>query len=172
MPLGPIDPQERPQAKDSPIAPPFPDILVASGRRAVAYLRHVRQASGGKTFTVFLKDPRTGAKTADLIWVPEHDQLRGSNVIVTLTPPHRISQARLAAAREAPDPRLAGLKHPRVAVLAGGDSRHHHFTPEDADRFVAALGAACGKRGEPHDHPIEAHTGRGSPHLARLGGTA
>ncbi len=139
MPWGPIDPAERPERPGSPLRPPFPDLLIASGRRAVPALRRVRAASGGRTFTVFLKDPRTGAGTADLIWVPEHDRLRGPNVLATVTPPHRVSAERLAAAREAPDPRLAGLPRPRVAVLAGGPSRHHRFTPADIARFTGQL---------------------------------
>ena len=60
MPWGPIDPRERPGAPSSPLAPPFPDLLIGSGRRAVAYLRYVKRATGGRTYTVFLKDPRTG----------------------------------------------------------------------------------------------------------------
>jgi uncharacterized protein len=34
MPRGPIDPAEAPDRPGSPIAPPFPDICIASGRRA------------------------------------------------------------------------------------------------------------------------------------------
>ncbi|WP_375461924.1 mitochondrial fission ELM1 family protein [uncultured Enterovirga sp.] len=139
MPWGPLDPREAPGRPGSPIAPPFPDLVIASGRRAIPYVRRIKQASGGRTFTVILKDPRTGAGSADLIWVPEHDALRASNVIVTLTAPHRISAERLATVRGAPDPRLAGLSHPRVAVLVGGDSRHHRFTPADTERFASDL---------------------------------
>ena len=143
MPWGPVDPRERPGAPDSPLAPPFPDLLIASGRRAVAYLRHVKRASGGRTYTVFLKDPRTGPKAADFIWSPSYDRLRGPNVLTTLTPPHRVSMQRIAAARAEPDPRLACLPHPRVAVLAGGNSRHHRFTEEDIARFVRHLTAVA-----------------------------
>jgi mitochondrial fission protein ELM1 len=139
MPWGPVDPAERPGASNSPLSPPFPDLLIASGRRAVPYLRFAKRASGGRTFTVFLKDPRTGAGTADLLWVPEHDRLRGPNVISSLTPPHGVSASRLAAARADPDPRLAALPHPRVAVLAGGKSRHHRFKDADAERFLRQL---------------------------------
>jgi uncharacterized protein len=139
MPYGPIDPFEAPGRKGSPIAPPFPDVVIASGRRAVPYVRRVRQASRRRSFTVFLKDPVAGARTADLIWVPEHDALRGPNVIATMTPPHRFTAARLAAARAAPDPRLAGLPRPRVAVLAGGPSKHYRFDAEDAAQFLALL---------------------------------
>ncbi|MBA1158409.1 mitochondrial fission ELM1 family protein [Microvirga mediterraneensis] len=139
MPRGPIDPRERPGAPGSPVAPPYPDLLVASGRRAVAYLRFVKKASGGQTYTVFLKDPRTGPDTADFIWSPEYDRLRGPNVLNTLTPPHRISAGKLEAARARPDPRLASLPRPRVSVLAGGNSRHHRFTDEDVARFLRHL---------------------------------
>jgi hypothetical protein len=143
MPWGPIDPRERPGAPGSPLALPYPDLLIASGRRAVAYLRFVKKASGGRTYTVFLKDPRTGPGTADLIWSPDYDRLRGPNVLNTLTPPHRISPQRLEAARARPDPRLAHLPHPRVAVLAGGSSRHHRFTQADTARFIGHLTAVA-----------------------------
>jgi mitochondrial fission protein ELM1 len=139
MPWGPIDPRDAPGRWGSPIAGPYPDLVIASGRRAAPYLRALKRASGGRAFTVFLKDPRSGARTADLIWVPEHDRLRGENVLVTLTPPHRVSPQRLEAARRSPDPRLAALASPRVAVLAGGTSRHHRFSDADIARLMADL---------------------------------
>ena len=139
MPYGPIDPRDAPDKPASPIAPPFPDIAIASGRRAVAYLRQIKRASQGRTFTVFLKDPRIGTKAADLIWVADHDDLRGDNVVVTVSGPHRFSQERLAAARADPLPDIAALAHPRVAVLAGGDSRHYRFNDLDVIRFVDGL---------------------------------
>jgi mitochondrial fission protein ELM1 len=144
MPWGPVDPRERPGAAGSPLALPFPDLLIASGRRAVAYLRYVKRASGGRTYTVFLKDPRTGPETADFIWSPSYDRLRGPNVLTTLTPPHRVSTQRIEAARARPDPRLVQLPHPRIAVLAGGNSRHHRFTEGDIARFIRHLTTLAG----------------------------
>jgi mitochondrial fission protein ELM1 len=139
MPFGPIDPREAPGRPDGPLAGPLPDLLIASGRRSVPYVRAVKRASGGRTFTVILKDPRTGPSVADLLWVPEYDRLRGPNVIVTLTSPHPVSPNALAAARKNPDPRLAPLGKPRVAVVVGGNSRHHRFTRADIGRFVEQL---------------------------------
>lgn len=139
MPWGPIDPRDAPARPGSPIAPPFPDLLVASGRRAVPYIRAVKRASRGRTYTVVLKDPRTGMGAADLIWAPAHDRLRGPNVIVTATAPHRITAARLEEARRCPDPRLAALGRPLVAILVGGDSHHHRFTAGDVARLAADL---------------------------------
>ena len=135
-PYGPIDPRDAPSRPDSPIAPPYPDILIAAGRRTVPYLRHMRRASNGETFTVFVNDPRTGASTADVIVAPRHDALEGENVIRPLTPANRITAALLATARENPDPRIAALPGSRVAFLIGGNSRHFRFTEQDAARLA------------------------------------
>ncbi len=127
-PHAPVAPHDAPQRPSSPIAGPFPDILLAAGRQTVPYLRRVREESRGKTFTVFVKDPYTGPQTADVIWVPEHDALRGDNVIVTTTPANRIGRL-LPELRRAPaDARIAALPHPRVAMLLGGASGNHRFT--------------------------------------------
>jgi mitochondrial fission protein ELM1 len=138
-PRGPADP------RDKVLNAPWPDLAIATGRRAVPALRAVKRRSGRKTFTVFLRDPRIGARAADLIWVPAHDALRGPNVIVTDIGPHPVSPARLAAARKDPDRRLSRLPVPRAAVLVGGDSRHGRFPEEDARALLAGLERLAGE---------------------------
>ena len=140
MPWGPIDPAEAPGRANSPIAPPFPDIVIASGRRTVAYLRRIRKDGRSRVLTVYLKDPSTGAEAAEAIWVPAHDKLRGANVTVTLTSPHRISPERLADARMR-QPTWLKVGKPTIGVLLGGDSQHHRFTPVDITTLVGALTA-------------------------------
>ncbi|WP_176082979.1 mitochondrial fission ELM1 family protein [Martelella sp. HB161492] len=119
MPRGPIPLRHRSGAADSPIAPPFPDIAIASGRRLVAYLRAIRKASGGRTFTVFLKDPRVAPSFADLIWVPAHDGLRGDNVFVTDTAPHRLTHEGLNEALQAQVWPFMQQPAPRLALILG-----------------------------------------------------
>ena len=138
MPWGPVDPAEAPGKADSPIAPPWPDIVIASGRRTVAYLRRIRKESGGRTLTIYLKDPSTGADTAETIWVPLHDRLRGENVLATLTSPHRISPERLAEARSQ-NPPWHRPSRITAGVLLGGNSRNHRFTDQNITEFVARL---------------------------------
>lgn len=132
-PFGPADPREA--GAGGGLAAPWPDIAIAAGRLTIPALRHVKRASGGRVFTVCMQDPRVGVRAADAIWVPEHDSLRGGNVIVTLTSPHGLGAEALDAARRAPDPRVAALAAPRVAMILGGPSAHHRFEPAD----IAAL---------------------------------
>lgn len=147
-PYGPLDWRDLPARRTSPIAPPFPDIAIASGRRTVPYLLAIKKASGGRTFTVFSKNPYRGLGAADVIFAPAHDTLRGDNVITSLTSPHRLTKEQFASARQAPDPRLAGLPAPRVAMILGGPSNQYSVTQADADRLAAIatqlLGEGCG----------------------------
>ncbi|MDX7951960.1 mitochondrial fission ELM1 family protein [Lichenihabitans sp. Uapishka_5] len=135
-PYGPVDWRDAPHRPGSPITKPFPDIAIASGRRTVPYLLALKQASGGRTFTVFSKDPYRGRGAADVITVPAHDALRGDNVIATLTSPHRLTEAGFASARATPDARLATLPEPRIAMILGGPSGRIDITAADADTLA------------------------------------
>lgn len=142
-----IDPREAPGREGGPLAGTMPDLVIASGRRAAPYLPAIKRQSDGHTFTVFLKDPRTSAAIADFLWVPEHDRLRGPNVMTTPLSPHRVSPTVLRLLRMPPLPaRIAGLPSPRVAVLIGGNSKDFTFTEADVARFGAAL-EALGRSG-------------------------
>ncbi len=43
--------------KGDPVAPPWPDILIATGRPSILPALHVKGQSGGRTFMVQLQDP-------------------------------------------------------------------------------------------------------------------
>jgi uncharacterized protein len=147
-PYGPPDPRDGLGRTDGNFGPPWPDIAIATGRLSIPYIRRLRRLAGRSTFTVVLQDPKTGPRTADLIWVPEHDRRRGDNVITTLTAPHSFSPARMAELARVEPPWLRGLPHPRVAVILGGKNAVYKFTEGDDDRFeaslrsIAALGAS------------------------------
>lgn len=138
MPYGPVNPFAKLDTPDDPLRPPFPDIAIASGRRAVAYLRSLKQRAPD-CLTVFLKDPLTGLKAADLIWVPGHDQLRGPNVLVSDTGPHRITQTMLTEKRANPLPQIADLPQPRLSIVLGGPARKTAYSSQDVSNLVKAL---------------------------------
>lgn len=137
-PWGPVEPAHRPGAPASPIAPPFPDLLIASGRRAIPYARCVKQASGGTCFIVIMKNPRIAPRLADFIWAPAHDRLDGENIFTTLTSPHGLA-GRLAAARAAPSGPIAQLPRALLGVFLGGPSGGARYDGRAADRLADAL---------------------------------
>ena len=117
---------------------PWPDLLIAGGRKAIAAARFIKKASNGKTFTVFVQDPRINTKHFDLVIAPEHDPARGENVFVTAASPNRITNQKLQNAKEK-FPAFAEMKSPRVAVLIGGDSKAHTLTTDIMQRLASQL---------------------------------
>ena len=113
-----------------PLTPPWPDLVIASGRKAIAAARYIKRKSRGKTLTVQIQDPRISPKYFDLIAVPEHDPTRGKNVIVTHAAPNRITTERLDTARQDfPNP-FDHFPKPIVSVLIGGNSKAYKMPPE------------------------------------------
>jgi uncharacterized protein len=138
-PWGPVAPGEKFGTAGSSFQPPWPAVAIATGRLSIPYIRRLRREAGAGLFSVVLQDPKTGPRTADLIWVPQHDRRRGANVITTPTAPHSFTSARLEGLRASVPAAIAALPSPRVAVVLGGKNGVYRFTDPDDDRLQAAL---------------------------------
>lgn len=134
-----LDPDERYSEHGSTLVPPWPDIAIAAGRRTIPYLRALRRASEGATFTVILQHPHTRLDIADLIWCPAHDRPNGVNAISTLTSPHCMRPHDLAALRRAPCAQIEALGRPLAAVLLGGPNHVYKFGAAALERLAGCL---------------------------------
>ncbi|MEB1610972.1 ELM1/GtrOC1 family putative glycosyltransferase [Xanthomonas campestris pv. campestris] len=109
-----------------------PALAIGCGRQAALATRLLR-ARGSRV--VQLLDPRLDPRHWDLLIVPEHDGLRGANVLTLLGSLHPVDDAWLAAGRAA-FVALGALPGPRVALLIGGPTAQLPWTTE-------ALAALC-----------------------------
>ena len=80
MPYGPIPFMHQPRFESSPIHGDLPSMIIASGRRTVAYVKHLK-CKNPDIKTVFLKGPKTAYHYFDVIWAPWHDNLNQPNAI-------------------------------------------------------------------------------------------
>ncbi|MFN4283992.1 MAG: mitochondrial fission ELM1 family protein [Alphaproteobacteria bacterium] len=123
-------------ASRASLAPPWPDIVIATGRRLGGVARWIKRRAAQdrhRTFLVQMMDPQYGRRDFDLIAAPRHDRLvPRENVVTTLGAPTRVTPERLAAEADRWRDRLAALPRPRVALLVGGSTGKRRFTPEMA----------------------------------------
>lgn len=138
-------------ASRAALAPPWPDLVIATGRRlgAVArWIKHQARGAGHATRLVQIMDPVTGRGAYDLIAAPRHDLVSPrANLFETVGAPHRITAARLTAEGDRWRSTLAGLPAPRIAVLVGGATQHRAFAPvlaAELGRLASKLAAAHG----------------------------
>ncbi len=120
------------------LAAPWPDLVVAAGRRTAPVALNIKQKSGGKTFLAQIMYPGdSGAEDFDLIAVPRHDQMPPQPNLLEITgAPHRVTASVLADAAAQWRDRLAHLPAPCIALIVGGSTKRRTFT----DAMAAELG--------------------------------
>jgi mitochondrial fission protein ELM1 len=123
------------------LAPPWPDLFIGCGRQSAVAALAVKRASGGATLLAHVQDPRFARGRFDLLLIPEHDRLRGPNVLVTHGAVHRVTPEKLAAAAAAWAPLLAAVPQPRVAVLIGGNNKVFQLDLATLGRLADQLAA-------------------------------
>lgn len=121
------------------LMPPWPDVMIGTGRLAVGPNLAIRRASGGRTFSVQVQDPKVALDNFDVVVAPAHDRLRGPNVIETRGSLHGLTDAKLAAAAARFAAAVEHLPRPRVTVLIGGNSRTHRLTRRNARNLARDL---------------------------------
>ena len=127
--------------RDAAIAPPYPDLVLASGRQAAAHARYIGYRSGGRSFIAFFQKPAIDPRHFDFVWAPSHDRLHGSNVTSTLLSPHLLTQETLRNEAEKWRARAltdCGTRTP-VAVLIGGPNSAYAFTMDEFERLVTHI---------------------------------
>lgn len=144
-------------------APPWPDLVIASGRKAIAAANYIKQKSP-HTFITILQDPRVNTKKFDLVAVPTHDPSRGDNIIQTFGAPNRLTPKKLIEAKSAFPTFEVQIKKPRVAVLIGGSNKIYTLTDQIMDGFIEKLKSLS----ESYGLMITASRRTGEANLTRL----
>ena len=123
----------------SQIEPPWPDLMIAAGRATLPIAIQMRRWSQGRTFVVQIQDPRTPLHFYDLVAPPNHDRVKGENVVSITGSPHRLTPARLKTDYKAFAQAIDPLPQPRVAVLVGGRSKAFDLSQERAAAIANSL---------------------------------
>jgi mitochondrial fission protein ELM1 len=133
-----------------PVALPFPDLLIATGRHSIPaslYARRETLAARTRTLTVQLQNPVIDPSRFDLVVVPRHDGLTGPNVMTTRGALHRVTPEMLKREAEKFLPTVAHLPSPRIAVLIGGSNAVYHLTPREIVPLTQQLASLVKEKG-------------------------
>lgn len=154
-PLGALPKDQREK-----LTAPWPDIWIASGRRSIPYSLLAKRAAGDRTLIVQTQDPRVPLRHFDLVLPPEHDAVKGRNVLALLGPPTYWSAQEIAdAAARFPD--LARASGRKLLVSIGGNSKTHRMT----DAKVAEIDQTLRRLGS--EYALWITVSRRSPDAAR-----
>jgi hypothetical protein len=142
-----LDPLRFLGKESDPLTPPWPDVVISTGRLTVAPALAIKRASGGKVFNIRIQSAYTAYNEFDVIVTPRHDQFVHPHGIQTIGSMHSLTHERLAAAAEKFAPQFAHLPRPLVGVSIGGSNACYDITPEIGRQLgeqLARMSAATG----------------------------
>jgi hypothetical protein len=107
--------------RSAPLGPPWPDVVLSSGRYTVPVARWIGRRSGGRTRLVHLGRVGASPDRFDLVLaMPQYGVAPGPKVFAARLPFNRIAPAGLEEAAARWRPRLGHLPRPWIALLVGG----------------------------------------------------
>ena len=104
------------------------DLVISCGRKSVIPSVIIKKKNAN-IFTIHIQDPKVNYKNFDVIIAPEHDELKGENVISSKGSIHYITQSEIEKAKNY----LVNKFHNEnvVSLILGGPSKYYSFSNED-----------------------------------------
>ena len=135
-------------AASSPLAPPWPDLVIGAGRRSVPVAEDIRRRAGGATRLVQLGRPRVDLARFDLvITTPQYRLPERPNVLHLTLPMHAPDAEARRRAAGVWGPKLAALPRPWIALLVGGSAKPFVLDAPAAHRLAAEVNALAAAEG-------------------------
>jgi uncharacterized protein len=136
------------RGRSDPLEPPWPDLILTSGRRPANVALWIREQSGGHTRIVLVGKPSTRPDDYDLVVYSAENQFPPlANLQAISLPLMRVDETQIAQAAAEWAPRFRELPRPLIAVLVGGPTGPFVFNPSTTRRLLDYLERIIGETG-------------------------
>ncbi len=126
-------------ADSDDLSPPWPDLVVSCGRRSAPLALAIKKQSGSKSFCVHIQNPILNQASFDLIVAPEHDHLKGINVISTKGAIHKVTPQKLEEGIKEHGSLFQDLPRPYSTVLLGGTTNRYKMPREALEDLIQKI---------------------------------
>ena len=104
-------------------------VIISCGRKSVIPSIALKKRLGNDIFTIHIQDPKVSHKHFDLIISPEHDNIRGENIITTKGAIHYLSKKEINEnSKYLP---LNNEKKKLVAFIIGGPNKYYSYSEKE-----------------------------------------
>ncbi len=134
----------------SAIKSPWPDLVIASGRRSALVARFIKNKNPNKCRLIQIMYPgSTAIEDFEIVAVPNHEKgiAEKDNFFSIVGAPHSIDENKLASARNHWDRKFSVLKKPMIGLVVGGPTKRKPFTQAMASKLATQSANAVNKLG-------------------------
>ena len=103
-------------------------IVISCGRKSVIPSAALKKRFGNEIFNIHIQDPKVSYKHFDLIISPEHDKIKGDNVLTTKGSIHYLTKKEIAD--NSKYLQLDKGKKQVVAFIIGGPNKYYNYSEE------------------------------------------
>ncbi len=113
-------------------------VIISCGRKSVIPSIALKKRLGNEIFTIHIQDPKVSFKHFDLIISPEHDNVKGDNVINTKGAIHYLTKKEIKENSNYLDINLDKKKQ-IVSFIIGGPNKYYDYSDQELHKLFTKV---------------------------------
>ena len=112
-------------------------VIISCGRKSVIPSIALKKRLGKEIFTIHVQDPKVSLKHFDLIISPEHDNIKGDNVLTTRGAIHYLTKKEIKDNSNYLD--IKKEKRKLVAFIIGGPNKYYNYNDQAIQQLFTKI---------------------------------
>ena len=113
------------------------NVVISCGRKSVIPSIYLKQKYKNKIMNIHIQDPKVSLNNFDFIVAPEHDQLKGNNVIITKGAIHYLRDKELNENQNYLRSKI--IKEKVVSFIVGGPNKYYDYNDTTIDKVFLKI---------------------------------
>ena len=115
------------------------DLIISCGRKSVIPSIHLKKNSKKKVFNIHIQDPKVNFNNFDFIVAPEHDSIKGQNVINTKGAIHYLTDNEIVKNKDYLDSFIKKDQREICSLILGGPTKYYDYSLENMKNIFFIL---------------------------------
>ena len=115
------------------------DIIISCGRKSVIPSIHLKSVSNKKIFNIHIQDPKVDLKHFDFIVAPEHDAMKGQNVISTRGAIHYLTENEINENKDYLNSFIKKDERKIWTLIMGGPTKYYDYSPKNINNIFKKI---------------------------------
>ena len=112
-------------------------VIISCGRKSVIPSIALKKRLGKEIFTIHIQDPKVSLKHFDLIISPQHDNIKGDNVLTTKGAIHYLTKKEIKDNSNYLD--IKKEKRKLVAFIIGGPNKYYNYSDQTIHQLFTKI---------------------------------
>ena len=115
------------------------DIIISCGRKSVIPSIHLKNISKKKVFNIHIQDPKVDFNHFNLIVAPEHDAVKGQNVISTKGAIHYLTDQEIIKNKDYLNSFIKKDQRKICSLILGGPTKYYDYSSKNIKNIFSIL---------------------------------